>query len=600
MPPPTWPWADESAWLYAPTETPCGEPAPYFLTQLNTLWPDLDDARGINMETRRGYAHAVAYWESPLRHHCPDIVWPRSEFPRFLFEQDVQTDQDGPLALSLGLVAILNVRPDMGAFECHTRLGRLRMLHWRLTLGSKEYRHLAFTPEELAQLRKPCQQHAGRLAHLPKLAELLPALYTHLPERLQLLLDGDRHAMDACWKESGTGLLAALQSAPLLSAARAYSPPPVIGTTEPNGINVIGFATGQFGVGEDARMATRVLLQATVPTTVYEPPIPLAVAHRQSGWIDQHMTPAPTYRFNLITLPAVDTLRLHFLQQSGVLRGRYNICGWQWELPKWPERWKGMMAMPDEIWAQSTFLQQVFSQSTDKPVTYVPSAVEIPPFESKSRGELGIPPLPYTFMSVFDCNAWYQRKNPLAAVRAFQSAFPRHLREVQLVVKMMNSRPEVPEHQLLVQLASQDERIVIIDKFLSRSDMLALLKASDVFVSLHRSEGFGRVVAECMLLGKPVISTHYSGSVDFAHAGTAYVVDGPMIPLKKGDYADHEGQSWMDPDIDLAAAAMKRCLDDPIGTAAIALLGQAHIREFHSIEAVARLYVDRLRALGVM
>ena len=299
---PAWPWADELAWLYEPTETPCGELAPYFLTQLNTLWPDLDDARGINMNSRRGYANAVAYWESPLRQHCPDIVWPRSEFPPVLFEPDAQTDQDGPLPFSLGLVAILNVRPDMGDFECHSRLGRIRMLHWRLTLGSKEYRHLAFTPEELAQLQRPCQQHAGRLAHLSKLAELLPALYTHLPDRLQPLLEGDRLAFDACWKESGDGLLAALHSAPRIGQSLEYTPPPDIGTAEANGINVVGFATGQFGVGEDARMATRVLIQAGLKPCVYEPPIPLAVAHRQSGWIDQHMQPEPAYRFNLITL----------------------------------------------------------------------------------------------------------------------------------------------------------------------------------------------------------------------------------------------------------------------------------------------------------
>ena len=597
---PAWPWADELAWLYEPTETPCGELAPYFLTQLNTLWPDLDDARGINMNSRRGYANAVAYWESPLRQHCPDIVWPRSEFPPVLFEPDAQTDQDGPLPFSLGLVAILNVRPDMGDFECHSRLGRIRMLHWRLTLGSKEYRHLAFTPEELAQLQRPCQQHAGRLAHLSKLAELLPALYTHLPDRLQPLLEGDRLAFDACWKESGDGLLAALHSAPRIGQSLEYTPPPDIGTAEANGINVVGFATGQFGVGEDARMATRVLIQAGLKPCVYEPPIPLAVAHRQSGWIDQHMQPEPAYRFNLITLPAVDTLRLHFLQQSGVLHGRYNICGWQWELPKWPTHWKGMMAMPDEIWAQSRFLQEMFSQATDKPVTYIPSAVEIPSFTPKHRQDFRLPTEAFAFLSVFDCNAWYQRKNPLAAVRAFQKAFPKTERGVQLIVKMMNSRPEVPEHQELIRLAGLDDRIVIIDTFLSRDDMLALLNCADVFVSLHRSEGFGRVVAECMLMGKPVISTNYSGSVDFAHEGTAYVVDGPMISLKKGDYADHEGQSWMDPDIDLAADAMKRCMDDPEGTAAMALLGQAYIREHHSIEAVARLYAERLRAIGVM
>ena len=258
------------------------------------------------------------------------------------------------------------------------------------------------------------------------------------------------------------------------------------------------------------------------------------------------------------------------------------------------------MAIPDEIWAQSRYLQKVFSQATDKPVTYIPSAVELPAYQEKSRVELGVAAEPFAFLSVFDCNGWYQRKNPLAAVRAFQAAFAPSNRDVQLIVKMMNSRPEAPVHQELMRLAGQDDRIVIIDTFLSRSDMLALLNCADVFVSLHRSEGFGRVVAECMLLGKPVISTNYSGSVDFAHEGTAYVVDGPMINLKKGDYADYEGQSWMDPDMGMAATAMRRCVDDRQDTAAMALRGQRYMQDHHSVEAVAAQYLRRLETLGVI
>jgi glycosyltransferase involved in cell wall biosynthesis len=374
---------------------------------------------------------------------------------------------------------------------------------------------------------------------------------------------------------------------------------PAFGSRLEGGINVIGFATGQFGVGEDARMATRVLLNAGLQPCVYEPPIPLAVAHRQGGWIEQHMQKAPTYAVNFITLPAVDTLRLFFLQQADVLAGRYNICGWQWELPKWPQRWRGLLSIPDEIWAQSRYLQKMFSESTEKPVTYIPSAVDIPAFEDRPRSDFGIPPGPFAFLSVFDCNGWYQRKNPLAAVRAFKAAFGPSNRDVQLIVKMMNSRSEAPVHQELMQLASQDSRILIIDRFLSRSDMLALLNCADVFVSLHRSEGFGRVVAECMLMGKPVISTNYSGSLDFAHEGTAYVVNGPMIPLQKGDYADHEGQSWMDPDIGETAEAMRRCVEDRLGTAEMALRGQAFLQTHHSIDAVAKLYKKRLDQLGV-
>jgi len=581
--------------------TVSGIQLPYFLVLLNTLWPDLAESRQIHTDTEDGVVASMVYWEHPLRHGSPDIDWPPGgAFPSVLFEPAEGVKQDAVLPLTKGLLAVLRVRDDMKDYEVETASGRLRLMHWRLTLGCREYRFLQFTSEEIAHLRGPGQAWGFfPRKRLPRMARLLAPLYGNRPDVQDQLIAGDREAMESCWAEAGHLLTDAVDHA-VIRHAEPTTPSPLIGTRLEKGINVVGFATGQFGVGEDARMATRVLLQAGLEPCVYEPPIPLAVAHRQSGWIDQHMRSAPTYRFNLITLPAVDTLRLFFLQQADVLAGRYNICGWQWELPKWPDRWQGLMAMPDEIWAQSRFLQEMFRQATDKPVVYVPSAVDLPSFEPKARQHFGLPAQPFAFLSVFDCNAWYQRKNPLAAVRAFQQAFPASERGVQLVVKMMNSRPEVPEHQELMRLAGMDDRIVIIDQFLSRQDMLALLDCADVFVSLHRSEGFGRVVAECMLLGKPVISTNYSGSVDFAHEGTAYVVDGPLIPLRKGDYADHEGQCWMDPDIELAASAMRRCLEDTEGTAAMAARGQAYMKAHHSIEAVARQYADRLKTIGVI
>ena len=51
--------------------------------------------------------------------------------------------------------------------------------------------------------------------------------------------------------------------------------------------------------------------------------------------------------------------------------------------------------------------------------------------------------------------------------------------------------------------------------------MNGLLAATDAFVSLHRSEGFGFGLAEAMLLGKPAIGTDYSGNADFLTATPA-------------------------------------------------------------------------------
>ena len=53
---------------------------------------------------------------------------------------------------------------------------------------------------------------------------------------------------------------------------------------------------------------------------------------------------------------------------------------------------------------------------------------------------------------------------------------------------------------------------ILIDESLTRSEMDALTGLCDVYVSLHRAEGFGIGMAEAMLLGLPVVATGYSGS----------------------------------------------------------------------------------------
>lgn len=590
-----------TAWFYEEVQTPAGHRVPYFLTQLSTFWPDLEDTRNAHIKTEEGLVNLMAFWENPLRHQAPDIAWPiGGAFPAMLFAPEDGMPQDTVLPITKGMMGAVRVRPDMAHFSTRTRLGRLQIVHWRLSLGCREYRYLTLTEDEVRHLQAPCTAFGGAISHLPRLAELLPVHCADNAELVTLLEAGDKATYDMLWGAIGPELTSILANATRRPPNTSFDPHRTIGTTEPNGINIIGFATGQFGIGEDARTATRALLKAGITPAVYEPPIPLACAVIKGGWVNEYIKPEPRYRFNLFTMPAPDTLRMFFLQQIGVLAGRYNICAWQWELPHWPDRWKRLLTIPDEIWAQSRYVQNMFEQETSKPIIYMPLAVEVPEFTPRTRTSFDVPEKPYTFLSVFDCNSWFQRKNPMGAIRAFQAAFPASNRDVQLVVKMMNTRHEMPEYKELMRMAAQDPRVFVIDEFLSRNDMLALLNCVDVFVSLHRSEGFGRVVAESMLLGKPVISTNYSGSVDFAHEGTAYVVDGPLVELKKGDYSEWEGQHWMDPDIGLAAEAMRRCVEDQSGTAAMAVRGKMIIEDNHSIEAVSRRYVKRLRELGAI
>ena len=61
-------------------------------------------------------------------------------------------------------------------------------------------------------------------------------------------------------------------------------------------------------------------------------------------------------------------------------------------------------------------------------------------------------------------------------------------------------------------------------------------------ISLHRAKGFGRGIAEGLLLGLKVIATDPGGNVDFCLPGSAYLVCSKPCKVVKNDYIEATGQ----------------------------------------------------------
>jgi glycosyltransferase involved in cell wall biosynthesis len=272
----------------------------------------------------------------------------------------------------------------------------------------------------------------------------------------------------------------------------------------------------------------------------------------------------------------------------------HKIGAWPWELPHWPSAFGKVHQMVDEIWAQSKFVQSVYSRLGDTPVHHMPMAVEVPAPLNPERARFGLPANDFLFYLMFDGNSWLSRKNPLAGVRAFKEAFSESSPGVRLVIKAMNVRDEDPVWREVLALAANDRRIHIVSERLSRQDTIDFMACCDAYISLHRSEGFGRVIAEAMALGQPVVATNFSGNVDFCEPDTAFLVDGELVPLRPGDYLFSEGQYWCDPDVSIAAEQLKRMIEDAPLRKRVAEAGYARIRRDYSVEAVARAYQRRL------
>ena len=150
---------------------------------------------------------------------------------------------------------------------------------------------------------------------------------------------------------------------------------------------------------------------------------------------------------------------------------------------------------------------------------------------------------------------------------------------------------------MLIEAAHEDRRIKIIDRILSRDEVLSLVRQSDCYVSLHRAEGFGLGMAEAMAFGMPVIGTNYSGNTDFLSESTGFPVPYTLRPVQPGEFPFEDGQFWAEPDEATAAVIMRRIFDDPQERQIRGAAGKAFIETRYSRKNVGEIAKRRFQQI---
>ena len=291
------------------------------------------------------------------------------------------------------------------------------------------------------------------------------------------------------------------------------------------------------------------------------------------------------------------------LLQPGSLSAPLRIGYWAWELEAFPEGWEPYFADYDEIWCPSGFAAQAIAQRSPVPVIAVPHLPDWPRLNAlrqqraarQRRGEQS-----FRFLTLFDFWSTPERKNPLGAIQAFQRAFPAEQLggpAVELLIKTSSASQFPQALEQLMAAAGGDPRIHWLHELLSPGDLDALLLSADALVSLHRSEGFGLMLADAMAIELPVIATGYSGNVEFMPPGSAALVPWQLQPIARtcGDY--RQGWHWAEPDQAAAAAAMQRLVEQPAAAAALARRGRAAVQERLSAERLSAIVRQRLGTL---
>jgi glycosyltransferase involved in cell wall biosynthesis len=374
----------------------------------------------------------------------------------------------------------------------------------------------------------------------------------------------------------------------------------------PFGVNLYGYARGELGIGEDVRLAAAALRTQGIPFSIInvEPGKEISQEdHSAHEWISKK----PPYAINLLCITGVEQARLTCERGVGMLGDRYNIGLSPWELPHWPASCQHTYGAVDELWGISSYTARAFA-TAPLPVRAMTLPVQVGEVSTDGRREFGLPEKPFLFVFSFDIHSSIARKNPEGVIRAFQQAFPREgPDEVGLVLKVNVAGSGIENLNLLERIhyylhkqyswngvkakAAGDPRIHFIEESMRRPRVMALYKACDCYVSLHRAEGFGRGIAEAMLLGKQVITTGFSGNMDFCKEPRVALVRHKLRALEPGEYYWGDGQVWAEPDIDHAAELMRDVHKNPRDTSDPGY-------DF-SPEAVGRIYAKRLEEIRV-
>ena len=250
----------------------------------------------------------------------------------------------------------------------------------------------------------------------------------------------------------------------------------------------------------------------------------------------------------IVVNPPETLAALAFFGQSA-LKGRTRIGYWVYELDTAPRNWTAQADYFHHIWAPSPHAAGAL-KNADIAAHMVPYPIPIWP-----NGLIAPKPSDvFKVISFADTQSSLSRKNPLGSVAAFSRAFT-DMDDVALILKLSNAdRAKPADIASLRSACSNDSRITLNTDVLTRKNVAGLLSTCDVFLSLHRAEGYGLLVIEAMLQGLETVFTKGSSTQVFGGLEAAHMID--ALPCRSDDRLYKNG-AWLEPDLAEAAQTLK-------------------------------------------
>lgn len=275
--------------------------------------------------------------------------------------------------------------------------------------------------------------------------------------------------------------------------------------------------------------------------------------------------------------------------------GRYRIGYWAYELSRVPKRWVMVSEVFHEIWVPSRFVADaLIASGVTRPVRVMPHPVALSPplVTAPTRSE------DFIVLAMGDLRSSAARKNLIGAINIYKRAFPQQSSAMRLILKVQSDDAHPQFRGAAKSEAAGRGDVAFLAGSLSDQEVGQLIANSSVFLSPHRSEGFGLAIAEAFLADVPSLATGWSGNMDFMATVPELLIAHKQIPVHDpGNIYRAVGLSWAEPDVEDAAQKLRALATSSKLRRELAARGKACLQaqaELWSRDALASTPIGKL------
>jgi glycosyltransferase involved in cell wall biosynthesis len=286
--------------------------------------------------------------------------------------------------------------------------------------------------------------------------------------------------------------------------------------------------------------------------------------------------------------------------------GKTNIGYTVWETdalhPDWPVYINSTVSkvlVPCD-WNRAVFV----NSGVTVPVEVVPHVVETFDFSKNEDCSDVLNVEDKNTFLFYNINQWTERKNPLATIKAYWTAFQND-ENVGLVLKTYGSNYSSPERDAIRSTIKRLKQMIVLPKYppiylildmLSEEEIVALHKRCDCYIALDRGEGWGLSTATAGAAGNVVISTNFGGVLQYLSEDNSYLIDYVLTPVSGMPYSPwYLGtMNWAEVSISHGAFLANEIYND-VATAKIRSNKlQQDIKDYFSEAVIGKLFLNSI------